>query len=443
MRKEDDSAQVEFSFIRSFNDVTSNIIFILSFRSDRAPKFSSFFRRSDFKYARMDNPTRLLLEKTIFDLECINLSKLSSSSSSSEHGTEKHSSQSMSSLAFASGLMAVTNILLAHSSPITILLPDDLYHGTSTLFFDVFARHSHVQTIPVDMSQTSSVIEAISSIATERSDDSKPTENIIVWMESPSNPKCQIVDIGAICNAVQTIQQDESIGRYVKCTTVVDGTMSSPVLTRSLELGADISLHSATKYLGGHSDALLGVLTASPVTTRGQELFPILKETQILAGGVASPWDSWLVLRGLRTLVVRVEQQCRSAMKLAEYFEMQRSQNPGGLGLIHAVHYPGLKSHPQHDVASRQMSGGYGGVLSVELHDEIAATAFAGALQTIHRATSLGGTETLIEHRASVEPPERRVSPPGLLRISVGLEDPDDLIRDIEMALEITAKICK
>jgi cystathionine gamma-synthase len=122
---------------------------------------------------------------------------------------------------------------------------------------------------------------------------------------------------------------------------------------------------------------------------------------------------------------------------------MQRQPSSGPCGLIRAVHYPGLTTHPQHDVARRQMGGMYGGVLSVELKDEVSAMAFAGALQTIHRATSLGGTETLIEHRASVEPPERRVSPPGLLRISVGLEDPDDLIRDIDMALKITAEICK
>jgi cystathionine gamma-synthase len=404
----------------------------------------------------MDNPTRLLLEKTICELECIDLQLPTESiTKSSDDDSRSATTHHPTSLAFASGLMAVTSILLAHSSPITVVMGDDLYHGTSTLFFDVFANHSNVRTIQVDMSQTSSIVDTISQVASDSTtrkpqnndDDNKITtqhlkENIIIWMETPSNPKCQIVDIEAICKAVQHIQQQESIQPYVTCTTVVDGTMSSPVLTRSLNLGADISLHSATKYLGGHSDALLGILTTSPVTERGRALQPILRKVQVEAGGVASPWDSWLVLRGLRTLAVRVERQCRSALQLAEYLETKRIDEDRSSSLIHAVHYPGLTSHPQHGVASRQMEGGYGGVLSLELTDEVAAMAFAGALQTIHRATSLGGTETLIEHRASIEPPERTVSPPGLLRISVGLEDPDDLIRDMEKAFTITADIC-
>jgi cystathionine gamma-synthase len=192
-------------------------------------------------------------------------------------------------------------------------------------------------------------------------------------------------------------------------------------------------MHSGTKYMAGHSDALLGVVTASPVTERGRELADLMHEVQVATGGVASSFDSWLTLRGMRTLQVRVERQCSTALTVADYLNQH--------SLVTAVHYPGLSSHPQHEVAKRQMKMGFGGVLSFELADEVQATALAGALQTIQRATSLGGTETLIEHRASIEPPERRTSPPGLLRLSVGLEDPMDLIQDLENALVITREV--
>lgn len=192
-------------------------------------------------------------------------------------------------------------------------------------------------------------------------------------------------------------------------------------------------MHAGTKYLAGHSDALLGLATASPVTQRGKELAPLLRSVQIDAGGVASPWDSWLTLRGLRTLQVRVERQCKTAQCVAEYLYNHE--------LVSVVHYPGLVGHPQHEIAKKQMNVGFSGVLSLELDNEVMATAFAGALKIIQRATSLGGTETLIEHRASIEPPDRVTSPPGLLRVSVGLEDPGDLINDIEKALSITRQI--
>lgn len=192
-------------------------------------------------------------------------------------------------------------------------------------------------------------------------------------------------------------------------------------------------MHSGTKYLAGHSDTLLGVVTASPVTGRGREMAGLMRGVQIATGGVASSFDSWLTLRGLRTLQVRVERQCATALTIAEYLNQHN--------LVTAVHYPGLPSHPQHEVARRQMQLGFGGVLSFELADEVQATALAGGLKTIQRATSLGGTETLIEHRASIEPPERRTSPPGLLRLSVGLEDPKDLIQDLENALVITREV--
>lgn len=215
--------------------------------------------------------------------------------------------------------------------------------------------------------------------------------------------------------------------------------MSSNYDLTNQQSGVDVVMHSGTKYMGGHSDVLLGITTASPFTDQGRKLGPLIRQTQVCVGGVASPMDSWLTLRGLRTLHIRVKRQCETAMELAKYLEMEKSREGS---LVTAVHYPGLESHPKHDVARRQMKGEcYGGVMSVELQSEHLAIAFSGALKTMYRATSLGGTETLHEHRASIEPEGRVVSPPGLIRISVGLEHKGDLIRDVEQALMITKQV--
>lgn len=187
--------------------------------------------------------------------------------------------------------------------------------------------------------------------------------------------------------------------------------------------------HSGTKFLGGHSDVLLGVVTASPWTQRGLELGPMLREVQVKAGAVASSFDSWLTLRGLRTLHVRVERASQNALALAQFLDSQDT--------VKVTHYPGLATHPQHEIAKKQMKKYFGGVLSFEMETAAGAMAVAGALRTAQRATSLGGTETLVEHRASIEPPGRVVSPPGLLRVSAGLEDIDDLMDDFRTALEI------
>lgn len=374
----------------------------------------------------------------------------------------------------------------------TVLIPTDVYHGVRSLLSGVFSRHG-VRFRELNMVESDgtgdkqAVVDAIAEIAAAVNqsigDNQKKTHqqqhqthNVIVWMETPSNPKCEVVDIEAICHGVRTVA-DRWEG-VLDVTTVVDGTMASPLLTRPLELGADVSFHSGTKYLAGHSDALIGTVTPSPVTPRGKQLLPLLQSVQIAGGGVASPWDSWLTLRGMRTLHVRVERQCRTAMLLAEYLVEKKKPPAQGAETRHdnahkrdswmpvgvavrAVHYPGLPSHPQHDVARRQMalSGAtaaagtttteaepsdvscYGGVLSFELGNEIEATAFAGALRIAQRATSLGGTETLVEHRASIEPPDAVVSPPGLLRVSVGLEDPNDLVRDFDEAFAIVEKV--
>jgi cystathionine gamma-synthase len=367
------------------------------------------YKEGDSIYSRADNPTRLLLETEIAQLEC--------------HGRDLPSADSASATccAFSSGMMAASSIILAHSAPVKVLLPKDLYHGVPTVLHEVFSRFQ-VSVEPVNMVTNVFDLEKKLAQVVEGSD-------IIVWMETPSNPLCQIVDVATICQVVEAYRNET--GRAV--TTVVDSTLAPPTLTQPLHLGADMVLHSATKYLGGHSDVLLGVVTCSPWTERGRELAPLLRQVQVCVGGVASSFDSWLTLRGLRTLATRVERQCQSAMQLASYMQ----NHP----LIQAVHYPGLETHPQHALAKRQMKGGYGGVFSVELENECLAMAFAGALKMIQRATSLGGTETLIEHRASIEPPDRTTSPAGLLRLSVGLESPADLISDIEHALSIVQKI--
>jgi cystathionine gamma-synthase len=367
------------------------------------------YKEGDSIYSRADNPTRLLLETEIAQLEC--------------HGRALPSADAATCCAFSSGMMAASSIILAHSAPVKVLLPTDLYHGVPTVLHEVFSRFQ-VSVEPVDMvTNTSDLEKKLAEVAEGSADD------VIVWMETPSNPLCQIVDIATICQVVETYSNETSR----KVTTVVDSTLAPPTLTQPLHLGADLVLHSATKYMGGHSDVLLGVVTCSPWTERGRELGPLLRQVQVCVGGVASSFDSWLTLRGLRTLGTRVERQCRSAMELASYMQAHP--------LITAVHYPGLETHPQHAIAKRQMKGGYGGVFSVELESESLAMAFAGALRTIQRATSLGGTETLIEHRASIEPPDRTTSPAGLLRLSVGLESPADLISDVENALSIVQKI--
>mmetsp|Transcript_26012 Transcript_26012/g.36680 ORF Transcript_26012/g.36680 Transcript_26012/m.36680 type:complete len:481 (+) Transcript_26012:58-1500(+) len=367
------------------------------------------YHDGDSIYARADNPTRLLLEETVGTLEC--------------HGATEAINAEPITCAFSSGMAAISSIFLAHKSPITVLLPQDVYHGVPTVLTDIMCRHG-IQSRRVDFTNLSTIQSAISDIQ----DDS----DIIVWMENPSNPKCEVIDIAAVCSLIRTECSDTSTDNRI--TTVVDSTMAPPCISQPLLMGADFVVHSGTKFLGGHSDVLLGIVTASPWTDHGQELGPILKQVQISMGAVASAFDSWLTMRGLRTLHVRVAQQCRTALSVAEFLH----NHPR----VSKVHYPGLKSHPQHNLAKQQFTDGCGGgVLSIEFETEAMAMAVAGALRTIIRATSLGGTETLIEHRASIEPPTRRTSPPGLLRLSCGLEDASDLIVDLDRAISIADTI--
>jgi cystathionine gamma-synthase len=235
----------------------------------------------------------------------------------------------------------------------------------------------------------------------------------LVWLETPSNPLLRIVDIEAIAD----------VARRGGAISAVDNTWGTPVLQRPLALGADVSMHSTTKYLGGHSDVLSGAL----IFRDKGELFEKVNSIQMVGGAVPSPFDCWLIMRGIRTLPVRVNAQTSNAHALAEFLEKHAR--------VECVHYPGLTSHAGHAIAARQMSG-FGGMLSVQAgRTREECLAIAGRLQLFTQATSLGGTESLVEHRASVEGPATR-APENLLRVSVGLEHVDDLIADFAHALD-------
>ncbi len=280
-----------------------------------------------------------------------------------------------------------------------MLVPHDAYYGTVKLMRELFGRWGLRLTL-VNMADLDAVRAAV-----------EPSTRLL-WIESPSNPLVRVVDVAALA----------AIGREAGAHVVVDNTWATPVLQRPLELGAHLALHSTTKYLGGHSDVLGGAL----VTADADAIWERVRGIQAAGGAVPSPFDCWLTLRGVRTLPWRVRAQADSAGRIARALE----EHPA----VSVVHYPGLESHAGHALAERQMRGA-GAMLSFEVKGgRDAALAAIARLRVITRATSLGGTESLIEHRATVEPPESN-TPPSLLRLSVGLEHPDDLIADLRDAL--------
>jgi cystathionine gamma-synthase len=280
-----------------------------------------------------------------------------------------------------------------------VLIPDDCYTGLRTLFSE-FLPQRGITATALDMSDLSAVREAL-----------RP-ETALIWAETPSNPLLAIADIEALAE----------IAHVHGARLVCDNTFATPALQQPLALGADAVMHSTTKYLGGHSDVMGGAL----VFAQADSVYEQAAHRRHITGNIASPFNSWLILRGARSLPARMAWHCSNARRVAEFLQAQPE--------VSAVHYPGLPSHSGHAIASTQMRD-FGGMLSVQFAGgREAALRFASRVRIFTNATSLGGVESLIEHRASIEGPNP-VSADNLIRISVGLEHPDDLIDDLKQAL--------
>lgn len=335
--------------------------------------------RGGFEYGRSDNPTRRALESAIAELEA------------ASHG-----------LAYASGLAATQNVLYLLEPGDRLLLTDDAYGGTWRLADKVWRRYGIVIDV-VDMTDLDAVAAAVPGAR-------------MVWAETPTNPLLKVVDISAVAR----------LAASAGALTVVDSTFATPFLQRPLDLGADLVLHSATKYLGGHSDVIGGL-----VATRNDVLAERLRFHQNAAGAVPSPFDCWLVLRGMRTLAVRMERACANAGLIASWLADRAD--------VDAVHYPGLPDHPQRELAERQMRLP-GAMLSFEpTGGEEAARRVVAATRLFTLAESLGAVESLIElpaamTHASVAGSALEV-PAGLVRLSVGIESVEDLVADLASAL--------
>jgi len=302
-------------------------------------------------------------------------------------------------LVFASGMAAASALLGSLPPGSHVVLPDDSYYGMRIIANDFFPRWN--------LTASFVAMHDLDAVRAAMTDATR-----LVWCETPSNPLMTIVDIAALAK----IASDRG------AVLGVDGTFATPALQRPIELGADIVLHSTTKYLGGHSDVQGGAVAFK----KRDELFEATLHARHITGGVASPFNSWLVLRGIRTLAARMRIHCENARAVASMLE----KHPR----VEAVHYPGLPSDPGHEIAKRQMSD-FGGMLSFRVRGGRAeALAVTAKTQVIVRATSLGGVESLIEHRASSEGPTSRTAE-NLLRMSVGLEHPDDLVSDLQQAL--------
>lgn len=338
----------------------------------------------DYDYARSANPTRKALEANIASLE------------GGRHG-----------IMYASGLAALASCVHLLSSGDHVVLCDDVYGGTFRTMDKVFKQFGITYT-RVDMTDLDATAAAF-------------TPNTkLCWIETPTNPLLKIIDIEAVSRIAK--------GRGV--IVGVDNTFASPVLQNPLSMGADIVLHSCTKYIGGHSDVIGGVLVAND-----DDLAQRLHYTQNAVGAVSAPWDCFLLLRSTKTLHVRVQRHCENAAKIADFLAEQPQ--------IERVIYPGRADHPQHAIAKKQMRGGYGGMITATLKGGLpAARSFLEKVQLFSLAESLGGVESLIEHpaimtHASIDKPLREALgiTDGLVRFSVGIEDVNDLIADIQEAL--------
>jgi len=339
-------------------------------------------------YGRSHNPTRWALERCVADIE-----------------------SGSAAFAFASGLAAIAAVLELLPAGSHIVAGDDMYGGTYRLFERVRRHSAGLEFTYVDMTDPLALAGALRP-------DTK-----MVWVETPTNPMLKLADLHAIAEACR--------GRGI--ITVCDNTFASPIVQRPLELGIDIVVHSTTKYMNGHSDVIGGVAVVG-VEARHQALRERLGFIQNAVGAIQGPFDSFLVLRGIKTLALRVERSSANALALAQWLEGQPK--------VKRVHYPGLASHPQHALARRQMHG-YGGIISVDLATDLAgARRFLEHCEVFTLAESLGGVESLIEHPAIMThatiPPEQRAAlgiGDGLIRLSVGIEDVEDQREDLVRAL--------
>ena len=334
--------------------------------------------RKGYSYGRPDNATVRQVETVLSELE-----------------------GGAASLMMASGMSAATTAFLALKRPAHVVAPNVMYWGLRK-WLQEDAPSLGIEVTFADAADPTAISAAVRARRTQ-----------LVWIETPANPLWTITDV----------EEAARIAHAAGAMLAVDATVPTPVLMNPIALGADIVMHSATKYLNGHSDVLAGTL----VFKVKDAYFERAERVRAMLGAVLGPFEAALLLRGLRTLHVRVRHQSASALSLARHF----TQHAG----IAAVLYPGLQVHPGHAVAVRQMRGGFGGMLSVRVAGgEAAAIATAANVQLWKRATSLGGVESLIEHRASIEGPATPC-PPDLLRLSVGLESAADLIGDLEHAL--------
>jgi cystathionine gamma-lyase len=339
-----------------------------------------------FEYARTQNPTRMAYERCIADLES---------------GT--------AGFAFASGLAAMSTVLELLDSGAHVIAGDDLYGGSVRLFERVRTRSAGLQFTFVDMSEPGAIAASI-----------RP-ETRMIWVETPSNPLLKLADLRRVAD----------IARQHGIWSVADNTFASPYIQRPIEYGFDIVVHSATKYLNGHSDMIGGVV----VVGDNAEIAEQMKFLQNAVGAIAGPFDCFLALRGLKTLHLRMQRHCENAAEIARWLE----RHPR----VDRVYYPGLPSHPQHELAQAQMNG-YGGIISAALKGDLACSRkFLENCRVFALAESLGGVESLIEHPAIMThaslPAERRSAlgiGDTLIRLSVGVEDAQDLIGDLEAALE-------
>jgi len=328
-----------------------------------------------YVYTRASNPNRSSLENVVAKLE---------------GGAEA--------AAFSSGNAAGSSVFQALEPGSHVIAPEDMYHGLRNLLKQVYAGILEVDF--VDLSNLAAVRESIK-------------ENTkLIWVETPSNPLLKVTDIRSICH----------IAREMNVLVCCDNTFATPVFQLPLSLGADLVMHSSTKYMGGHSDVLGGIL----VTKESMPFWNKVRDIQSLSGAVPSPFDCYITVRGIKTLPYRMRGHAENARKIASYLNDHPS--------VDRVYYPGLTQHEMHEVAAGQMSD-FGGMLSFTIRgSEAQARDTAGKLKLFTQATSLGGVESLVEHRASVEGPDTK-TPVNLLRLSVGLEHIDDLIADLGQAL--------